>query len=68
MDFNQLPSFNEESWLYNHNSHLQQQQQLKSSFSNETLQEPVPFEGKEKKKKKKEIFILIIIIIYRLQV
>jgi hypothetical protein len=46
MEFNnnQLPnptSFNDESWLYNSNN-----TQLKSGFNNETLQEPVPFEGK----------------------
>lgn len=33
-------SFNDESWLYNNNM-----SELKSSYNNETLQEPVPFEG-----------------------
>ncbi|KAI9254208.1 hypothetical protein EDC94DRAFT_619231 [Helicostylum pulchrum] len=41
MNFNQIPnsSFNDESWLYSSTP-----SELKSSYNNETLQEPVPFE------------------------
>ncbi|KAI8056364.1 hypothetical protein BDF21DRAFT_456186 [Thamnidium elegans] len=44
MNFNQIPnsSFNDESWLYN--SATSNPSELKSSYNNETLQEPVPFE------------------------
>ncbi|KAG2234998.1 hypothetical protein INT48_000240 [Thamnidium elegans] len=45
MNFNQIPnsSFNDESWLYN--SATSNPSELKSSYNNETLQEPVPFEA-----------------------